>query len=332
MKFITPLSAEDRKRLEELRLESSSGRVRMRAHAILLSNKGFSINEIALIFSVDRDSVSAWISSWEDLGFEGLPDKARSGRPLALDEQEKERALELLRESPQSIHTVLEELAEETGKTVSPWTLKRLAKRAGLRLKRLRRSVKARRDDEAFGKAAKEIDRLKEQQRRGKIDLFFFDESGFCLEPSIPYAWQPEGKHTELPTQKGSCFNVLGFFQEDNHLEPFVFESSVNSDVVIACFDEFAKTIEKKTVVVIDNAPTHTSLAFQEKIKEWEKEGLFIKQLPAYSPELNLIEILWRFIKYLWMPFSAYRSFETLIDAVENILRGVGSKYRINFA
>jgi len=34
--------------------------------------------------------------------------------------------------------------------------------------------------------------------------------------------------------------------------------------------------------------------------------------LPPYSPELNLIEILWRKIKYQWLPLRAYLSFNHL--------------------
>jgi hypothetical protein len=53
---------------------------------------------------------------------------------------------------------------------------------------------------------------------------------------------------------------------------------------------------------------------------------------PAYSPELNLIEILWRRIKYSWLPFSAYESLSALIEALETILCDVGSEYQITFA
>jgi transposase len=54
--------------------------------------------------------------------------------------------------------------------------------------------------------------------------------------------------------------------------------------------------------------------------------------LSSYSPELNLIEILWQRIKYSWLPFSAYECLNALIEALENILRDVGSEYQITFA
>ena len=73
------------------------------------------------------------------------------------------------------------------------------------------------------------------------------------------------------------------------------------------------------TVVVMDNASIHTSEAFQEEIPKWEKQGLSIFYLPEYSPELNLIEILWRFMKYEWIEFWAYTSFAHLVQYVEEI-------------
>src|SRR5256886_17308075 len=45
----------------------------------------------------------------------------------------------------------------------------------------------------------------------------------------------------------------------------------------------------KKTVVVIDNASVHTSEEFEECLPRWKKQGLIIKYLSTYSPELNLI-------------------------------------------
>ena len=49
------------------------------------------------------------------------------------------------------------------------------------------------------------------------------------------------------------------------------------------------------------------------------------------KPQLNLIEILWRFIKYEWLPLSAYKCWQSLVDFVEKVLREFGENYVINF-
>ena len=68
------------------------------------------------------------------------------------------------------------------------------------------------------------------------------------------------------------------------------------------------------------------------KQEEWREQGLTLFFLPTYSPELNIIEILWRFIKYKWLEVDAYSSWKSLVEAVEEIFRNYGEKYIINFA
>ena len=60
--------------------------------------------------------------------------------------------------------------------------------------------------------------------------------------------------------------------------------------------------------------------------------SLYLFELPTYSPELNLIEIAWRFMKYTWLDSSAYESWESLVVEVEKILVGFGEEFVINFA
>ena len=91
------------------------------------------------------------------------------------------------------------------------------------------------------------------------------------------------------------------------------------------CSEQFSQQLDKKTYVLLDNAPMHRSQAFIEQMPKWVKQGLIIKYLPPYSPTLNLIEILWRFMKYSWLPFSAYTSFHCLVAAVEAILTFFGT-------
>ena len=117
-----------------------------------------------------------------------------------------------------------------------------------------------------------------------------------------------------------------------NDVHTSMFEESILTGVVIACCDAFCHTITQKTVVVVDNASIHRSEAFEDRVPYWKKHGLIIKYLSPYSPELNLIEILWRRIKYTWLPFSAYTCLNALSEALETILSQVGSEYQITFA
>lgn len=116
-----------------------------------------------------------------------------------------------------------------------------------------------------------------------------------------------------------------------NELDAYTIAGCVDSDVVIHCFNAFCQTIEGPTVVVVDNASIQTSEAFQEAIPTWEKQGLSVFYLPEYSPELSLMEILWRFMKYEWIAFWAYTDFASLIQYVEGVIKGFGDQYKINF-
>jgi hypothetical protein len=70
-----------------------------------------------------------------------------------------------------------------------------------------------------------------------------------------------------------------------NDLHASMFEQSIHTGVVIACFDAFCHTITKKTVVVVDNASIHRSEAFEDRMPSWKKHGLISKYLSPYSPE-----------------------------------------------
>ncbi len=131
---------------------------------------------------------------------------------------------QLLKEYPQSPKTIVAKFAKKTGKTTSLSTLRRVAKRSKLCWKRARKSLKHKRDPQEFEIVKKEIQRLKKQQQAGKIDLVFFDESGFSLEPVVPYAYQPIGETIEIQASKSKKrLNVLGFYSIDNQFESFCF-------------------------------------------------------------------------------------------------------------
>ena len=332
MRYVQPLTLDQRELLENTMKTDASFRARIRAHSLLLSAQGQTIRDIAQTYQVHRVTVSSWISNWETLGGEGLYDRPRSGRPTHLTPEERELAQQYLQEEPRSLKTVVERIAQKTQKRISLSTLKRLAKKAGLRWKRVRKSLRLARDPAAFERCKRELEALQKQEDQGHLDLYYFDEAGVSLDPTIPYAWQAARDLIEIPAHQSGRVNVLGFMNRQNDLHPYLFEQSVHTGVVMGCFDDFCQTLTKKTVVVMDNASSHRNDEFDECRPRWKKQGLIVKYLPAYSPELNLIEILWRRIKYSWLPFSAYESLSALIEALETILCEVGSEYQITFA
>ena len=133
--------------------------------------------------------------------------------------------------------------------------------------------------------------------------------------------------------------NVLGFLNRSNDLFFHTAEHSVTTDTVVHAFDAFVETYagqyqETKVpcFVVLDNASIHRSGVFKEKLTDWQQRGVYLHFLPPYSPELNLIEILWRKVKYEWLPLDAYQSYGHLKKWLLEILGNVGEEFQITFA
>jgi transposase len=331
-RFVNELSAEQREELRQA-MKTGNEQVRRRAHAVLLSARGYNVDQIANIYEVDRDTVSNWLDRWEDQGIAGLQDQAGRGRKPTLNEKEQKQAIKIVEQDPRSAKRSLSKIEAKTGKKISRDTLKRILKKGNKVWKRLRRSTRGKREEADFQAAKAELAGFQAQAEAGEIDLYYFDEAGFTLDPSVPYGWQTIGETIEMPAATSARINVLAFFSTDHRFHPFIFEQvSITSEIVVACFDHLSLMITKLTVVVMDQAPIHTSDEFKARLEEWEARGLYVYPIPAYSPELNLIEILWRMIKYHWLPLNAYESFKALLRALIEVLKGIGSKYQINFA
>lgn len=150
----------------------------------------------------------------------------------------------------------------------------------------------------------------------------------------MPYAWSPIGQPCEVTAYSHSRrLNVLGFLSRAGKLVFHTTTGSVTTETVIEAFDLFVaqKDPDAFVVVVLDNASMHRSRAFKRKIVEWMSHRVYLVYLSAYSPELNLIEILWRQMKYAWLPLNAYLSFDRLCSEVHRLLGSYGSDHAINF-
>ena len=197
--------------------------------------------------------------------------------------------------------------------------------------KRARLSLKRKRNKVEFELKQEQIESLKRLEDSGYLDLYFGDESHFGLTPNVPYAWQTKENPILLSAAKGKFLNVIGLMTRKNKLFFEVLETTYNTDKVISYMDRFVAQTVKKTVVILDNSPIHKSKKFMAKIEEWKEKDVLIFFLPPYSPELNLIEILWRRIKYQCIPFDANICFQNLKERLSNVLANFGEKYDIIF-
>lgn len=153
----------------------------------------------------------------------------------------------------------------------------------------------------------------------------------FGLTPNVPYAWQQKNNQILLSCRKSKRLTVCGLMTIDSKIQYHITEGSIKSIELVKYLDDFCSRITKKTVIVLDNAPIHRSKLFKAKIRHWKNQDLYIFFLPPYSPELNKIEILWRFIKYKWLPLDAFLNIQNLKERLNQVLNDIGMKWCINF-
>ncbi|MDB5033669.1 MAG: transposase [Chlorobi bacterium] len=154
----------------------------------------------------------------------------------------------------------------------------------------------------------------------------------------MPYAWQKPGASLScLSNSNGHRHTVLGFLSCLGSFRSYMIDGYGTGELIVACIDQFVGCLKRRrhrrpVVLVLDNASLHTSGMFQQRRAVWAKADVNVKYLPQYSPELNMIEILWKRIKYSRLPLDAYENWEKLTESLEHILKNIGRKYQISFS
>ncbi len=109
--------------------------------------------------------------------------------------------------------------------------------------------------------------------------------------------------------------------------------NKVQRTTVIQFLDKVAQegSRDQPTIVVLDNARIHHNID-QATLDRWLTEHrMVLFYLPAYSPELNLIEMVWREAKYRWRRFVTW-SRETFDAELANLLNRYGNQFSISFS
>jgi len=182
----------------------------------------------------------------------------------------------------------------------------------------------------AFERAREVINALAKLDHEQRCELLYLDELGFSPNPPVQYGWGRIGQTRAVePLAHRQRVNVLGLC---TMMVSCTQQRPTTRDDVIACFDQIAPHSHSVPhIVLIDNAGIHDGDLMEKKRRQWAKHGLYLYYLPPYSPELNRIEILWKHAKYFWRRFVA-RNGADLLDEIQALMRGFGSKFTINFA
>jgi len=80
MKRVSILTEIDKEALTRLYSDGPTHRQRQRAKAILLSAKGYTLEQIADVLDTSRTAVSGWLDRWQKRGLDGLADAPKPGR------------------------------------------------------------------------------------------------------------------------------------------------------------------------------------------------------------------------------------------------------------
>lgn len=176
---------------------------------------------------------------------------------------------------------------------------------------------------------------LEQLSRRGLIDLYYGDESRVCVEGNVPYGWQFADEEVFVPSSQGIGVNCWALLTRANVCRFATTPACIDGAFVVEQLEALsfcAQRQQRLTVVVLDNARVHKSQAVQERRAVWEERGLFLFYLPPYSPHLNIVEVLWRQLKYEWLQPGDYTDAQTLFYQTRQALAAVGSLLTINFS
>lgn len=163
--------------------------------------------------------------------------------------------------------------------------------------------------------------------------LVYFDEAGFAASPPIQYGWGPRGQPHVVEPQNHCRRSVLGALDySDNTLFYNTKSGGVTRDDVINFLEQIARQGDARlTILVLDNAPIHRGIDDETRKRWFFGHNMCLLYLPAYSPELNLIEMVWKKAKYHWRRFINW-SKETLESELDKLLGAYGDRFAVNFS
>lgn len=299
-RFVRPPTDEERRTLRQMK-QQAVGRVAMRAHLILLSDRGYKVPQITDLHSVKDDTVYKWFDRFDEEGPAGLYDRERKGRPPKIDEEAEQELKRVLQAPPTeegyeatrwTTPKLAEHLERELGVDVHPETVRDALERLEFSWKRPRRCLP---EDPDYAETIAEID-----QAIANVGLettvLFEDETELRRFPPLRRAWMPRGEQREVAVpasnDKFALYGALDVLTGETYAEPY---PKGRSDHTKSFLRQVLGQVNGQILLVWDRARWHTSQAVEGLIQRHDRLDVLL--LPKRSPKDNPIEDIWRELK-----------------------------------
>ncbi len=274
-----------------------------RIKAILSLNTGFDYVQVAQILLLDEITLRRYVEKFQKKGIDGLLEfKYTGGQTKLTLAQEEELKSYLQENTPRIAKEVVGYVKKQYGMKFSVIGITKLLHRLNFTYKKPKIIP---------GKA----DRAKQEQFlqtyqniKGKLglhdEIYFGDATHPEHNTKPSYGWILKGKANDkfIKTNTGrERLNLNGVLNLKNHTALVLEEETINSESTVRLLEKLKQAQPKgKIYLILDNARYHHS----KLVKAWLKQHRRFKLifLPPYSPNLNLIERLWRFFhqKVTW--------------------------------
>jgi transposase len=169
-----------------------------------------------------------------------------------------------------------------------------------------------------------------EQASLNPAKLVFIDET--ATKTNMIRSWGRSERGTRLiertPHGHWKTSSFIAGLRVDGLVAPGVFDGAINGEMFVAYVEQaLIPTLTKGDIVMMDNVRCHKVAGVREAI---EAAGATVRFLPAYSPDLNPIEMAFAKIKAL-LRARALRTIDALWNALGSIALCISPEECRNF-
>lgn len=164
------------------------------------------------------------------------------------------------------------------------------------------------------------------EARAGQREVYFVDAAHFVLGTFLCYLWTKARRFMKAAAGR-QRYNVLGAWNAVTHALVAVTNMTVvNSDTACELLRKIAaQSLARPVTLVLDNARYQHCQVVHNLAQQL---GIELLYLPSYSPNLNLIERLWKFTKKTALRGRYYANFDEFRAAIDACLAEIDTTHR----